>query len=111
MMRRLITIMGVLAVAGCAAKATDPRMPLDADSAKSAESYAQCLAPKWAAFKPGLRQEQTDTGYKLTVEAAYTAAPAWAQIDQAGQGSHVRVFLPPDWAGTNGWTDMAKDCL
>lgn len=110
-MRRLITMMGVLALAGCAAKATDPRMPLDADSAKSPESYAQCLAPKWAAFKPGLRQEQTETGYKLTVEAAYTAAPAWAQIDQASQGSHVRVFLPPDWAGTNGWTDMAKDCL
>jgi hypothetical protein len=103
-------MMGVLALAGCAGKAADPRAPLDASSAKSTESYAQCLAPKWAAFKP-LRQEQTETGYKLTVEASYTAAPAWAQIDQAAEGSHVRVFLPPDWAGTNGWTDMARDCL
>ncbi|WP_263264206.1 hypothetical protein [Pseudomonas sp. RIT-PI-S] len=110
-MRRLITMIGVLALAGCAGKAVDPRAPLDATTAKSAESYAQCLEPKWAAFKPGLRKEDTENGYKLTVEAAYSASPAWAQIDRANEGAHVRVFLPPEWAGTNGWTDMAKDCL
>ncbi|WP_148485274.1 hypothetical protein [Pseudomonas massiliensis] len=110
-MRRLTTIMGLMMLAGCASKAADPRAPLDATTTKSAEAYVQCLAPKWSAFKPGLRQEETPMGYKLTVEAAYTAAPAWAQVNRAGQGAQVRVFLPPDWAGTNGWTDMARDCL
>lgn len=110
-MRQLITIMGMLALTACASKATDPRAPLDANTSKSAQAYAQCLAPKWSAFKPGLRTEETEAGYKLTVEAAYTASPAWAQVDRAGEGARVRVFLPPEWAGTNGWTDMAKDCL
>lgn len=109
-MRRLMAMIGMVLLAGCAGKATDPRAPLDETTSKSAESYAQCLAPKWAAFKP-VRQTDTDTGYKLTVEAAYTAAPAWAQVDRAGEGARVQIFLPPEWAETNGWTDMAKDCL
>jgi hypothetical protein len=110
-MRRLIAMTGLVVLAGCAGKATDPRAPLDATTAKSAESYAQCLAPKWGAFRPGLRQEETATGLKIVVEAAYTAAPATAQIDRTGEGARVQVFLPPEWAETNGWTDMAKDCL
>lgn len=110
-MHRLMIMTAMVVVAGCAGKAVDPRAPLDATTAKSAESYAQCLAPKWGTFRPGLRQEETSMGLKLTVEAAYTASPATAQIDRTDKGARVQVFLPPEWAGTTGWTDMAKGCL
>jgi len=110
-MRVLAAILTLAAVAGCSTAPTSGKGVLSETTDKSPEQYAQCLTPKWQKFDPKGEQVAIDNGYRITVSAPFTASPTYATVTQQGNGSQVVVDLPPDWAGTTGWVELARSCL
>ncbi len=111
-MRILMGALTLAALAGCTGNGSWREQPtLAASSTKAPQEYAACLAPKWQKFSPEVKPVATDTGYQIDVHAPFTASLSQARIDQEGSGSKVTVSLPPEWAESTAWANMAKDCL
>ncbi|MBD1551686.1 hypothetical protein [Pseudomonas typographi] len=99
-------------LAGCSSTAQQPGgASFTASTAKAPQQYADCLLPKWQAWRPEAQQSATDTGVKLTATAGFTHAYINALVDREGDGSSVKLFVPIQWQESTAWTDMAKQCL
>ena len=111
-MRKVITALALIALAGCTTSGLEKGQPAFAgQSEKTPKQLAQCLGPKWQAYNSSTSSIETETGYRIAASADLTGVVALAVIDKASAGSSVRVFLPIDWSATNGWKDAAKDCI
>lgn len=99
-------------LAGCSSKSEQPGdASFTASTAKAPEQYADCLLPKWQAWRPEAQQSTTDTGVKLIASAGFTQAYLVALVDRASSGSQVKLFVPIQWRESSAWADMAKACL
>jgi hypothetical protein len=111
-MRKVITALALIALAGCTTSGLETDKPAYAgQSEKTPKQLAQCLGPKWQAYNSSTSSIETETGYRIAASADLTGVVALAVIDKTSTGSAVRVFLPIDWSATNGWKDAAKDCI
>jgi hypothetical protein len=111
-MRKILTAMALIALAGCSTTGLERGQPAFAgQSDKTPQEFSRCLAPKWQEFNSSTSSVETERGYKIAASSAFSGAVALAIVDRASSGSSVRVFLPMDWAGTSGWKDSAKTCI
>ena len=110
-MRIQMTVVAATLLAACSTVHHEAGDALVQNTSKNAEAYAACLAPKWQAFVPTATSEATATGWRIAAAAQFTGEQAIATIDNQASGAKVTVFLPPEWAGTTAWTNMAKSCL
>lgn len=110
-MRIQIAAVAATMLAACSTVHHDAGDALSQTTSKSAEAYAECLAPKWQAFVPTATSTATASGWRIEAAAQFTGERAIATIDSQGTGAKVTVFLPPEWAGTTAWTKMAQSCL
>jgi len=111
-MRKTLLVLAMIAAAGCSTAGLEQDQPAYAgQSGKTPEDFARCLAPKWQAFNSSTSSIETESGYKIAASATFTGTVALAVVDKTNDGSSVRVFLPMDWAGTQGWKDTAKTCI
>lgn len=111
-MRKTFTALALIALAGCTTSGLEKDQPsLAAQSEKSPQQFAKCLAPKWLDLNASTSSVETESGYKIAASAMYTGVVALAVIDKASTGSSVRIFLPMDWAGASRWKDTAKACI
>ncbi|WLG43223.1 hypothetical protein [Pseudomonas sp. FP1740] len=111
-MRKTIAALVLIALTGCTTSGLEKDQPAySGQSAKTPQQLVRCLAPKWQDFNSSTSSVETETGYKIAASAMYTGTVALAIIDESSAGSTVRVFLPMDWAGTQGWKDAAKTCI
>lgn len=110
-MRIQIAAMATTLLAACSTVHHEAGNALTQTTTKSAEAYAQCLAPKWQAFVPTATSTSTPTGWSIVAAAQFTGEQAIATVDNEGTGAKVTIFLPPEWAGTTAWTNMARACL
>ncbi|MFF7710217.1 hypothetical protein [Pseudomonas sp. NPDC007930] len=105
-----LVVVGLLA--GCSSKEEQPDgASFTASSAKAPEQYADCLLPKWQAWRPQAEQRATDTGVKLTASAGFTQAYMVAMVDRDPGGSNVKLYVPIQWRESTAWSEMAKACL
>ncbi|EJM73108.1 hypothetical protein [Pseudomonas sp. GM60] len=111
-MRKVIAALFMMALVGCTTAGLQEDAPAYSGvSSKTPQNLARCLSPKWQEFNSSTSSIETETGYKIAASAAFTGIVALAVIDENSTGSSVRVFLPMDWAGTQGWKDAAKTCI
>ncbi len=111
-MRTVAAALLMFALAGCTTAGLQQDAPsYSAVSSKTPQNLARCLSPKWQEFNSSTSSVETETGYKIAASAAFTGIVALAVVDGNANGSSVRVFLPMDWAGTQGWKDAAKACI
>jgi hypothetical protein len=111
-MRMVVAALFMMALVGCTTSRLQQDTPAYSGvSSKPPQTLARCLSPKWQEFNSSTSSIETETGYKIAASAMYTGTVALAVIDQSSTGSTVRVFLPMDWAGTQGWKDAAKTCI
>ena len=110
-MRLQIAAVAVTLLSACTTVHHEAGDALSESSSKSAQAYAECLAPKWQHFVPSATSKATDTGWRIAAGAQFTNDQAVATIENQGSGSKVTVYLPPEWAGTTAWTNMARSCL
>jgi hypothetical protein len=110
-MRIQIAAAAVTLLTACSTVHHEAGDKLSETTAKSAEAYAACLAPKWQAFVPTATSTATADGWKVAAGAPFTGEQAIATIVNQGTGAKVTVYLPPAWAETTAWTNMAQECL
>lgn len=110
-MRIQIAATATVLLAACSTVHHEAGDALSQTTSKSAEAYAACLAPKWQAYVPTASSTATPTGWRIAAAAQFTGEQAIATIDNQTAGAKVSVFLPPEWAGTTAWTNMARSCL
>lgn len=110
-MRIQIAAVAVTMLAACSTVHHEAGDALTATTSKTAEAYAACLAPKWQTFVPTATSTATATGWRIEAAAQFTGEQAIATIDNQPPGAKVTVYLPPEWAGTTAWTNMARACL
>ena len=111
-MRMVVAALFMMMLVGCTTAGLQQDAPAYSGvSSKTPQSLARCLSPKWQEFNSSTSSVETETGYKIAASSAFTGIVALAVIDESGTGSSVRVFLPTDWTGTQGWKDAAKTCI
>ncbi|MEO8641837.1 hypothetical protein [Pseudomonas sp.] len=111
-MRMVVAALFMMVLVGCTTAGLQQDTPAYSGvSSKTPQSLARCLSPKWQEFNSSTSSIETETGYKIAASATFTGIVALAVIDESSSGSSVRVFLPMDWAGTQGWKDAAKTCI
>ncbi|KAB0509692.1 hypothetical protein [Pseudomonas moorei] len=111
-MRKAITALALIMLAGCTTSGLEKDQPAFAgQSQKTPKQLAQCIGPKWQAYNSSTSSIETESGYRIAASADLTGVVALAVIDKAQSGSTVRVFLPMDWAATSAWKDAAKACI
>lgn len=110
-MRNVLAALMALALVGCTTTGLQESAPAySGTSQKSPQSLARCLAPKWQELNSSTSSIETESGYKIAVSSLFAGTIALAKIEGGPSGSSVKVFLPADWAGTQGWKDAAKSC-
>ncbi|MGY2258107.1 hypothetical protein [Pseudomonas sp. SDO55104_S430] len=111
-MRKIITAIALIALAGCTTSGLEKDQPAYADhSNKTPQQFSRCLAPKWQDLNPSTTSVETETGYKIAASSTYTGVIALAVVEKSDTGTSVRVFLPMDWSATARWKDAAKSCM
>jgi hypothetical protein len=110
-MRNALVALALAALVGCTTTGLQERVPAySGSSQKTPQNLARCLAPKWQEINSSTSSVETQSGYKIAVSSLFAGTIALATIDGSASGSTVKVFLPSDWAGTQGWKDAAKNC-
>jgi hypothetical protein len=111
-MRMVAVALLMTALLGCTTAGLQQDAPAYSGvSSKTPQSLARCLSPKWQEFNSSTSSIETESGYKIAASAPFNGIVALAIVDKTSDGSSVRVFLPMDWAGTQGWKDAAKTCI
>lgn len=112
-MRSVTLVLGLAMLAGCSSVSSleDGLPVLSATTKKSPKNYARCLMPKWQEINGSTTSTETETGYRLLLNVDFVGAAALANIDQASDGSRVRIYKSGAIIGSGKWADTARSCL
>lgn len=114
-MRKVITAMALVVLAGCAApgdlKKNDPT--ISATSNKSPKQYALCVFPKWQEERSASTMSETENGYRLIV-ATDMMTDELLEVFDSGKGSKVALYQRMPWSkmwGRGALEDAVRRCL
>jgi hypothetical protein len=111
-MRKIITAMALIAVAGCTIQGRESDGPdLQVKTSKTPQAYARCLGPKWLSINPATTSVETEQGYKIAASATYYGVVSLANIERTSEGASIKAYFPATKIGTDGWKQPVIDCL
>ena len=112
-MRNATLLLGLVLLAGCSSVSSleNGSPELSAITTKSPKNYAKCLMPKWQEINGSTTSTETESGHRLLLNVDFVGAAALANIDQASDGSRVRIYKSGAIIGGGKWADTARSCL